>query len=193
MSSACYTKYADAKLRREVLSPLFSRSSILKMQGLIQERVSFFQHIVHATPVHVTFLQMNVLYDALAEQNAAGKSSNLYLGFRCFATDVVMLFCYNKSLETTKAPDFHADIVVAAESLLPILSLAKYSRVLRTLLHYFPPWLGKKIGPPVMSAFYQFREVRFAFLLNTPPSVACHFTLVPGGADLFISHHPHSF
>jgi hypothetical protein len=140
-SSACYTKYADAKPRRDVLSPMFSRSSILEMQGVIQERV-------------------DVLCEALAEQYAAGKSSNFYLGFRCFATDVITRFCYNKSFEATKAPDFHADIVIASEKLLPILSLGKYSSLLVTLLHYFPPWLGKKIGPPVMSAFYQLREVR---------------------------------
>ena len=101
-----------------------------------------------------------MLCDALAEQYAAGKSSNLYLGFRCFATDVLTLFCFNKSLEATKAPDFHANIVNAAETLLPTLSLCKYSRILVTLLHYFPPWLGKKIGPPAMSAFYELREVR---------------------------------
>lgn len=41
-SSACFIKYEDAKQRRDVLSPMFSRSSILRMQGLIQERVSFF-------------------------------------------------------------------------------------------------------------------------------------------------------
>ena len=100
-----------------------------------------------------------MLCDALTEQYAAGKSSNLYLGFRCFATDVLTLFCYNKSLEATKAPDFHADVVVASETMLPILSLLKYSGPLVTLLHYLPPWLGKKIGPPVMTAFYQLREV----------------------------------
>jgi len=133
-----------------------------------------------------------VLCDALAEQYASGKSSNLYLGFRCFATDVLTLFCYNKSLEATKAPDFHAHIVVASEAMLPILSLSKYSSFFVTLIHYLPPWLGKKIGPPVMTAFYQLREVRL--LLNTPPLVACPFTLVPGGgADLFISHHPYRF
>jgi hypothetical protein len=101
-----------------------------------------------------------VLCDVLAEQYAAGKSSNLYLGFRCFATDVLTLFCYNKSLEATKAPDFHAGIVVASETVLPILSLSKYSRILVMLLHYLPPWLGKKVGPPVMTALYQLREVR---------------------------------
>ncbi len=39
-SSACFIKYKDAKIRRDVLSPMFSRSSILKTQDLIQERVS---------------------------------------------------------------------------------------------------------------------------------------------------------
>ena len=131
--------------------------------------------------------------------DAAGRSSNLYLGFRCFATDVLTLFCYNKSLEATKAPDFHAPIVVALESMLPILSLCKYSSFLVTLLHYFPTWLGKKTGPPVMTAFFKLREVRLLFLLlNTPPfSGVCHFSLVSGGADLFFyflfSHHQCSF
>lgn len=115
-----------------------------------------------------------MLCDALADQYATGNSSNLYLGFRCFATDVITLFCYNKSLEATKAPDFHAPIVVALESLLPILSLCKYSKFLVTFLHYLPTWLGKKIGPPVMTSFFQLREVRLLLLLlNTPPLVAC--------------------
>jgi hypothetical protein len=42
LSSACFIKYQDAKPRRDVLSPMFSRASTLKMQGLIQEQVSFF-------------------------------------------------------------------------------------------------------------------------------------------------------
>ena len=104
--------------------------------------------------------QVNVLCEALADQYAAGKSSNLYLGFRCFATDVLMLFCYNKSLEATKAPDFHADVVVASESMLPYLSLCKYSSFLVMLVHYFPAWLAKKSGSPVLAAIFHLREVR---------------------------------
>jgi hypothetical protein len=41
-SSACFIKYEHAKPRRDVLSPMFSRASILKTQDLLQERVSFF-------------------------------------------------------------------------------------------------------------------------------------------------------
>jgi hypothetical protein len=184
-SSACYIKYEDAKPRRDVLSPMFSRSSILKMQGLLQERVSFFGVLTKPPPFTFDMTQVNVLCDALAEQYAAGKSSNLYLGFRCFATDVLTLFCYNKSLEATKAPDFHADIVVALESMLPVLSICKYSSFLVTLLHYFPAWLAKKTGSPVLSAFFRMREVRRRFF-SIRRRVLWRLTshAVSGGADL---------
>ena len=89
-----------------------------------------------------------MLCDALAGQYAAGKSSNLYLGFRCFTTDVIMLFCYNKCLEATKAPDFHADIVATFQIVLPAVSLCKYSRILVTLFHYLPPGLARNLYHP---------------------------------------------
>ncbi|KAI9458860.1 putative P450 monooxygenase [Lactarius psammicola] len=139
-SSACFIKYKDAKIRRDVLSPMFSRSSILKMQDLIQERV-------------------NILSDALAAQYAAGKSSNFYLGFRCFATDVLMHFCYDKSLEATRAPDFEAEIVLALDDMLPVLSLCKYSSVFVFLVHSFPAWLAKNVGSPVLAALFRLREL----------------------------------
>ncbi|KAH9000790.1 putative P450 monooxygenase [Lactarius hatsudake] len=139
-SSACFIKYKDAKIRRDVLSPMFSRSSILKMQDLIQERV-------------------NIFSDALAEQYAAGKSSNVYLGFRCFATDVLMHFCYDKSLEATRTPDFEAEIVLALDETVPVLSLCKYSSMLAFLVHRFPAWLAKSTGSPVLAALFHLREI----------------------------------
>ncbi|KAH9171983.1 hypothetical protein EDB89DRAFT_1036476 [Lactarius sanguifluus] len=62
--SGSYTTLTLSK-RRDVLAPLFSRTSILQMQDLVQERV-------------------DVLCDALAHQFAAGKSSDLVLGSQCF-------------------------------------------------------------------------------------------------------------
>ncbi|KAH9057967.1 cytochrome P450 [Lactarius deliciosus] len=129
-SSACFIKYKDAKIRRDVLSPMFSRSSILKMQDLIQERVTIFS-------------------DALAAQYAAGKSSNIYLGFRCFATDVLMHVYYDKSLEAIRVPDFEAEIVLALNGMIPVLSLCKYSSVLAFL----------NTGSPVLAALFRLREL----------------------------------
>ena len=118
--------------------------------------------------------QVDVLCDALAKQYAAGKSSNLYLGFRCFATDVLVLFCYNKSLEATLAPEFHADIVVASETMLPYLSLCKYSRIFVLLVHYFPAWLARNSGSPVLAALFHIREVRCP--CHMPRLVACQIS-----------------
>jgi len=119
---------------------------------------------------------VDVLCDALAEQYAAGKSGNIYLGFRCFATDVLTLFCYNKSLEATKAPDFHADLVAVLEGMLPVLSICKYSSLLVTLIHYFPGWLAKNSGSRVLKALFRMREVRLS--VPSPSqyaaSAACH-------------------
>lgn len=88
------------------------------------------------------------------------------LGFRCVATDVLMHFCYDKSLEATKAPDFEAEIVLALEHMLPILSLGKYSSVVVFLAHHFPAWLAKNVGSPVLAASFRLREVRLFLLLE---------------------------
>lgn len=104
--------------------------------------------------------QVKILSDALAAQYAAGKPSNLYLGFRCFAADVLMHFCYDKSLEATRAPDFEAEIVLALDNMVPVLSLCKYSSVFVFLVHHFPAWLAKNVGSSVLAAVFRLREVR---------------------------------
>ncbi|KAI0297040.1 putative P450 monooxygenase [Multifurca ochricompacta] len=106
-----FVHYSDAKQRRDVLGSVFSRTSILQLQDLIQERV-------------------NVLCDALSHQFAAGKSSNIVLGLRCFTTDVVMFFCFAKTMDATKAPDFEADVAIASEAALALLTTIKYSGTL---------------------------------------------------------------
>ncbi|KAI0264712.1 cytochrome P450 [Gloeopeniophorella convolvens] len=155
-SSACFLRYDDAKQRRDVLSPLFSRTSILRMQYLVAERI-------------------DALCDALAAQYATGRSSNLYLGFRCFATDVLMLFCYAKTLDATAAPAFEADIVVALEGMLPVLTIGKYSATFVALLRHFPAWLGKRAGSPVLAALFRLRELLAAqidAILRDPAELA---------------------
>jgi hypothetical protein len=105
-------------------------------------------------------MQVKILSDALAAQYVARKPSNMYLGFRCFATDVLMHFCYDKSLEATRAPDFEAEIVLALDNMVPILSLCKYSSIFVFLVHHFPAWLAKNVGSSVLAAVFRLREVR---------------------------------
>ncbi|KAI9455335.1 putative P450 monooxygenase [Lactarius psammicola] len=130
--------YSDAKQRRDVLSPLFSRTSILQMQDLVQNRV-------------------NVLCDALAHQFTAGKSSDLVLGFQCFAVDVIMAFCFAKNWDATKAPDFESEVVLASHAVLSFLTMGKYSGVFVKIAGYIPIWFGSNFGPPVTRALFLLR------------------------------------
>ncbi|KAH9023771.1 putative P450 monooxygenase [Lactarius pseudohatsudake] len=136
-------RYSDAKQRRDIIAPFFSRTSILQMQDLIQERV-------------------NVLCDALARQFAAGgtkgKSSDLVLGFHCFGVDVIMAFCYAKNSDATKVPDFQSDIVLASEMAAPIITVRKYSSTLVKMMRYIPMWFGKNFGSPMTKAVFLLRE-----------------------------------
>ncbi|KAI9459897.1 putative P450 monooxygenase [Lactarius psammicola] len=150
-----FIHYSDAKQRRDILAPFFSRTSILQMQDLIKERG-----------------QVDVLCDALAHQFAAassfklfgscdtkGKSSDFMLGFHCFAVDVIMTFCYAQNWDTTKVPDFQSDIVLASQAVLPIFTMHKYSGPFLKMMRYIPMSFGKKFGTPVTKALFLLREI----------------------------------
>ncbi|KAH8979452.1 cytochrome P450, partial [Lactarius akahatsu] len=129
------------KLHRQydIIAPFFSRTSILRMQDVIQEWV-------------------NVLCGALAHQFAAGdikgQSSDLMLGFQSFGVDVIMAFCYAKNWDTTKVPDFQSDIVIASQVAIAISTLSKYSRTLVKMTRYVPMWVGKNFGSPMTRAVF---------------------------------------
>ncbi|KAI0258151.1 cytochrome P450 [Gloeopeniophorella convolvens] len=135
-----FLHYADAKQRRDVLGPLFSRTSILKLQDLVQERV-------------------NVLCEALAKQFATGKSSDFLHGYQCFAVDVVMFFCYAKTLDATRAPNFEADVVLASEAVLPILTIGKYSGLFVRLVRHIPASFAIRFGSPLIRSLFLLRKM----------------------------------
>ncbi|KAH9057597.1 putative P450 monooxygenase [Lactarius vividus] len=163
MSTVGSIHYSDAKRRRDVLAPFFSRTSILQMQDIVQARV-------------------NVFCDALAHQFAAGKSSDIFLGSHCFSIDLVMAFCYAKDWNATKVPNFQSDIVLASQAVLPIITMRKYSSTLVKMMRYIPNWFGKKVGSSVTRALFLLREAlmdQIDEILRNPASLenATHKTI----------------
>ncbi|KAH8984300.1 putative P450 monooxygenase [Lactarius hatsudake] len=120
--------YSDAKQRRDIIAPFFSRTSILRMQDVIQERVG--------------------------RSDIKGKSSDLMLGFQSFGVDVIMAFCYAKDWDTTKVPDFQSDIVIASQVAIAVTTLSKYSRTLVKMTRYVPMWVGKNFGSRMTRAVF---------------------------------------
>jgi hypothetical protein len=101
--------------------------------------------------------------DALREQNAAGKqhdaislpltrprpgkSSDLYLGFQCFAADTVANFLFATSFDQLSFPDFQGDIVKGVDMCMPTITLAKFSVFFVWMIRYFPPSILMLLAP----------------------------------------------
>ncbi|KAI0042794.1 cytochrome P450 [Auriscalpium vulgare] len=138
-ASLCLISYHAAKQRRDVLSPLFSRTAIVKLQDLVRTRI-------------------DVLCDVLAGQYDLGKYSDLNLGFRCFTMDVITSFCYARSFDATLAPDFNSALVHALDESLPMLTLNKYSQFFVWCMRNTPRWVAMRMSSPAMAAVFCMRD-----------------------------------
>ncbi|KAI0052784.1 putative cytochrome P450 [Auriscalpium vulgare] len=132
-SSFATTSIAKSRQRRQVLSPLFSRAAILRLQGVVWDRIVD-------------------LCAVLKER----KSSDLLFGFRAFTTDTITSFCFAQNFHTTLAPDFKAPLIVALENGLPSITLRKYSAAARWIMRTIPESFLLKHGPPSITAALTF-------------------------------------
>ncbi|OBT92925.1 hypothetical protein VE01_08929 [Pseudogymnoascus verrucosus] len=127
-SSFGFLTYAESKQRKDIMAPLFSRRAICELQGLVQGNV-------------------DRLCKILAINNAAGKSSDLFFGLRCFTMDTITYFCFAKSVDALAEPDFKAPIIEAMEASLPAFVVFKHFSLIRKAVFGMPPWLSVLTSP----------------------------------------------
>ncbi|KAI0038829.1 putative P450 monooxygenase [Auriscalpium vulgare] len=139
-AALCMVKYEAAKERKDVLSPLFSRQSTIKMQELLQTKVDNF-------------------CSALKAQHATKMASDLSLGFRCLAMDTITEFCYGRSINVTSTPNFQADLVFALDEMLPVITLSKYFIVIIWLVRNMPRRLASYLGSPTLSSLFKLQDM----------------------------------
>ena len=94
----------------------------------------------------ITF-QVDRLCEALTHNNVAGKSSDLFFGFRCLAVDTIMAFCFAKSVDALGEADFKAPIVEAMHDASDCLLLFKHFPWLQTIMFLLPRPLTIMIIP----------------------------------------------
>jgi hypothetical protein len=92
-------------------------------------------------------LQVDLFCEIIKANNAAGRSSDLYFGFRCFTVDTVTSFCFAKSVNALAEPDFKAPIVEAMEASNPAFIIFKHFSLIRTAVYNMPPWLSVRVSP----------------------------------------------
>ena len=76
-----------------------------------------------------------------------GKSSDLYLGFQCFAADTVANFLFATCFDQLSFPDFQGDIVLGVDMCMPSITLAKFSMFFVWMIRYFPPSILMLLAP----------------------------------------------
>jgi len=90
---------------------------------------------------------VNKLCDVLKANDAVGRSSNLFLGIRCFTVDTITSFCFARSVNALEAPSFQAPIVIALEAALPSRVVFKHFKFIKHIALGMPKWLAKKMSP----------------------------------------------
>ncbi|PPJ57248.1 hypothetical protein CBER1_02809 [Cercospora berteroae] len=127
-SSFGYVKYRDAKMRKDVLAPMFSRRAISELQGVVKEK-------------------MVRLCGALEKNWKEGKSSDVLFALRCFTLDTIVEYCFAKDVESMEVEDFQAPVVVAMDASLPSFILFKHFSLLRKTVFGLPGWLTRLSNP----------------------------------------------
>ena len=76
-----------------------------------------------------------------------GKSSDLFLGIRCFTVDTIISFCFARSVKALEAPSFQAPIVIALETALPSRVVFKHFKFIKHIALGMPKWLARRMSP----------------------------------------------
>ncbi|KAK4630865.1 Cytochrome P450 monooxygenase yanH [Fulvia fulva] len=127
-SSFGFLTYREAKQRKDVLAPLFSKCAALDLQGLVKKNI-------------------DRLCSAFTAENAKGKSSDLHFGLKCFTMDTIMQYCFAKDTHATEVPDFKDPMVVAMDASLEGFVVFRHFELVRKMVFAMPGWLAKLTNP----------------------------------------------
>ncbi|KAF8882793.1 cytochrome P450 [Mucidula mucida] len=117
------------KVRRDTISPLFSRRAILKLEDVVQEKV-----------------------DLLMQQIRAyrGAPVNLFRGFHSLAMDVVTTYSYAYSFGGLTTPGFNHPVLHSIQAITPVIAASRYFPFL-LLMNHLPQWLTTMMNPTMRS------------------------------------------
>ncbi|KZF24030.1 cytochrome P450 [Xylona heveae TC161] len=126
--SFVFLKYKDAKERREVLQPMFSKRSIQNVEGLVWRNA-------------------NRLATAVTKANAENCSIDLLYAFRSFTLDTIMYFTFGNCVDALDAQAFSDPLIVAMDASLRALPILKNFPLIRKVAYSLPPSLIMKTLP----------------------------------------------
>ncbi|KAJ7230980.1 cytochrome P450 [Mycena haematopus] len=127
LSSFGFRDPHEARKRREMLSPLFSRRATLKLEHAIQAKV-------------------DKLVDRILSYED-GLACNMFMAFRSATLDIITSYCFAKSFDTLDDPGFQHPMLRAILSGVSIIWTFKYFPSLYFIADHMPGWLMRRISP----------------------------------------------
>ncbi|CAI7647637.1 unnamed protein product [Penicillium crustosum] len=157
VSSGSFTflKYAQAKERREVILPIFSKKAINNLE-------------------HLVWRNANRLASSIAKTNASKNSIDLLYAFRSYTLDTIMCFTFGNCINALDAPAFSDPLILAMDASLRMLPLMKNFPMIRDLIFAVPPALVMRLIPnaqKLVPRLYQVRDLvqqQLQVVLNCP-------------------------
>ncbi|KAJ7485700.1 cytochrome P450 [Mycena latifolia] len=116
----------EARKRREMLSPLFSRRAILKLEHVIQEKVELIENIL---------------------SHEGDTPCNLFMAFRAATLDIITSYCFAQSFDALDYPNFQHPILLAILSGVSAIWTFKYFPSLLFFVENMPGWVMHRISP----------------------------------------------
>ncbi|KAF8897381.1 cytochrome P450 [Infundibulicybe gibba] len=109
----------QARIRRELLSPFFSRRAILKFEQVVQTEVTIFVH----------------------------RPADMFYAFRCLSIDVMTSYCFAQTLRALDSHDFHHPIILNIEGRIPTAWILRYFPSITSLMKTLPDYIILYFAP----------------------------------------------
>ncbi|KAK2751679.1 hypothetical protein CKAH01_17841 [Colletotrichum kahawae] len=141
--SFVFLKYAQAKERREVLLPMFSKRAIQSLE-------------------HLVWRNANRLASSITRADAAKSSIDLLYAFRSFTLDTIMCFTFGNCINALDTPGFSDPLILAMDASLRMLPILKNFPLVRNLIYAVPPAFVMKAMPnaeKLAPRLYQVRDL----------------------------------
>ncbi|KAM4058611.1 cytochrome p450 [Hirsutella rhossiliensis] len=141
--SFVFLKYSQAKERREVLLPIFSKKAIQSLEHLVWQNATR-------------------LASSIARADATQSSIDLLYAFRSYTLDTIMCFTFGNCVNALAAPAFRDPLILAMDASLPMLPVLKNFPLIRNLIYAVPPSLVMRVLPDaerLAPRLYQVRDL----------------------------------
>ncbi|KAK7464782.1 hypothetical protein VKT23_005989 [Stygiomarasmius scandens] len=117
----------EARQRKQVLSPFFSRRAILKLKGFIQEKIDKLVSRIKDYP--------------------EGEPINLTYGFRSLTMEIITSYCFATGYNTLEHPTFEHPLILAFHDISHLYWYMRYFAPFMRLSMAIPIWIIELINP----------------------------------------------